>query len=407
MSGSGWQNFISNFMEYTEGTFSPELHKKWTAIAMVAGALERRVYIPVSGNRRTFPNLYTFLVGVPGVGKQIIDDAKGLFEEVQRTGQPAFRVAPHSMTKASMIDCLLRSKQGFLPPVGSPVEYSSMFVFAEEVGIMMPAYDTDFLGVLNGLYSNPATHTESRRTGSVREAEVLKPQINILAGVQPGYLSSVFPDEAWTTGFVSRTIMVYGTKTREYNPRQKAVDVDYLRPMLVRQLERFAMMNGEVDLTEEADEVYADWITGGLKPVSEHSRLQSYNARRNQHLLKLALVCAISRTGQYTIEGIDVRTALAWLIEAESQMPSIFLEMRGRSDGQVLEELYGVVLQHWIKQNRKNFGEDFILSFLANRVPSEKVTRMLELAERTGCVIRDAGSTSYRPGAKFNRNDVI
>lgn len=402
MPTPGWTDFVSDFMEYTEGGFSAPLHRKWTAIAMVAGALERRVWVPLR-NRDTYPNLYTWLVAKPGVGKQVINDGKALFEAAQSTGAPAFKLAPDSMTKASMIDALGRSKTSWLPTSGPAVEYSSMFIFAEEIGVMLPGYETDYIGVLNSVYGNPSAYKETRRTGSVREISIINPQFNVLAGVQPGWLQATLPVEAWNQGYTSRTIMVYETEQPPLDPFGQLEDTDHIQAKLTDRLSNMGRLYGAFAITPDAQERIRAWILSDCHPRPTISRLENYCRRRGQHGLKLMMASAVSRTCQLTIELIDVERALAWLLEVEVKMPDIFRAMEGRSDGQVIEELYDYLVGAWNLAGRKPIHDKAIYSFLSRKVPSEKVPKIIEVAERAGAITRMAGSDTYIPGTTYNR----
>ena len=99
-------------MSFTSHEFAPELFRRWCAIAMVAGALERRVWTLNSG-KKTFPNLYTLLVAPPGVGKFTIELVRGLWRETTQPNSkaPAFSVAPDSVTRESMLDEMVKAKK--------------------------------------------------------------------------------------------------------------------------------------------------------------------------------------------------------------------------------------------------------------------------------------------------------
>ena len=63
-------SWIEAFLEYTEILPSPPLLRKWAAISYVAAAMERKMWVRTMG-ADLYPNLYTFLVGPPGVGKGV------------------------------------------------------------------------------------------------------------------------------------------------------------------------------------------------------------------------------------------------------------------------------------------------------------------------------------------------
>ena len=64
-------NWVEAFEDLTAFTGSPLRFRRWAGIACIAGALERRVWVHTKGSD-LYPNIYTFLVGPPGVGKSAV-----------------------------------------------------------------------------------------------------------------------------------------------------------------------------------------------------------------------------------------------------------------------------------------------------------------------------------------------
>lgn len=388
----------------TETDDTPALYRKWAAISLVAGALERRVWTVVGSRggepRQTFPNLYVFLVGAPGVGKYIISDIHKLWRNTIEPGtnKAALHVADSNMTKASMLDSLNDAERSFLPPNGSPYEYHSMLIAAEEFGVFLSSYDLNFVAVLNDIYNAPETYSERRRHGPAREVTVNNPLINILGGVQPVWMNSVFPQEAWGMGLFSRLIMVYATSGEPTDPFEDGQQKPIERRLLVQSINKLSQLFGELRWDVEAQKTIKEWHIKGGPPTPTHSKLEHYCRRRTLHVIKLCIISSVSRTGGVTmIEKSDVERAIGWLTEAEVLMPDIFRSMVGQSDHEVIEELYAHVLSLYGMSKRSPINERNLFTFLIRRVPSEKIPKILEAAERANMVVRIAGTDTYVP----------
>lgn len=381
-------------MELTSDELSPDIFRLWSGIALVAGTLERRVWVRTS-SRVTYPNLYVLLVGDPGVGKYIIHRVRSIWQHVTVNGSatPVLTVAPDNVTKASLLDNLAKAKRQFFGPSGAQ-EYQSLLIGAEEFGVLLPGYDLEFIGVLNSIYNNPAEHRESRRTGSVKELQIKHPQLNLLGGVQPGWLASVFPEEAWSMGLSSRMIMVYAAEgVTKSLFSQGSGHGQGLERRLMAQLARLAALQGELAWTLEAQERIEAWHLSGGAPVPTHSKLVHYTRRRILHLLKLMMISATSAERMEILEQ-DFTRALAWLTQAETYMPDIFRAMLGRSDHAVLEELDFYLQQLWLRGGRKPLFANVMYQFLSARVPADKVPKLVELAVRSGRIdLQEAANT--------------
>lgn len=382
---------IESFVDATRGLPSPEIFRRWTAIGIVAGALERRVWV-ASSMSVVFPNLYTLLVAPPGVGKSVaIRAGQDLLEN-----SPSICIAPDDVTKASILDALQESHRIFTVPPKFMIEFHSMFVGADEFGILVPAHDLEFLNTLNILYDNRPRYKETRRT---REKDLIleNPQLNLLAGTQPDYLGSLLPDAAWGMGTMTRIIMVYHGKPERQPLFGKRARVD-MRDCQ-HDVDRIAEMFGEFAWTAEAEAAITEWYDGGLKPVPEHSKLKHYNARRVLHVLKLVQVSAASRSSALLIEAEDVERAKIWLLEVESLMPEIFKDMAGKSDGQIIQDLHFYVTDLWIKMGRVPMHRSKIDLFLMNRTPAYNVENIVKTCIRAGILI-DKGNDMFLPGTK-------
>ena len=405
MSFSGWEDFITSYQLLVEDAVSPSRFKLWAAISLVAGALERRVFIKTSDWRPIYPNFYIVLVAPPGVGKYVINHARDLWKETLEPGTsaPAFHVASDSLTNASLIDELARAACTRIIPVGPMLQYHSLLVASEELQVLLPAYDQSIIGKLNSLWNSGGDYSETRRTGPVKEVKIDKPCLNILAGAQPGYFASTFPEEAWNTGLARRLFMVYATETPHQSLWKPTKNLDPLRRKILSQLAVMSSLCGAMKWTPEAAEHIDKWHMAGEPghggpPIPRHSKLAQYCRSRTVNAIKLAGISAISRTSNLVIELCDVERGIDWMLEAESMMPDIFRAMIGKSDIQVIEEthLYVTGLYSKAKINghggREPIPGEVIRRFLIGRVPHDKTETILVAMERANILARVAGT---------------
>lgn len=379
-------DWITKFMEYTDGIPSPDIFRQWSAISAVAGALERRVFVE-TGRSLLYPNMFIVLVAPPGVGKsQAISQTYFLWQELKD-----LHLAPDNVTKASLIDTLMSSRRNIILNGGQDLlDYHSLLVAASELGVLLPSHDLEFLSVLNHVYDNPKCYRENRRTNKLA-IDISYPQINILAGTQPGYLATLMPEEAWSMGFTSRIIMIYAPTS----PRVPLFGVfDKRSPrQLINGLLDMTNLCGQFAFTDDAKKRIEDWNLTGCPPMPDHSKLQHYNPRRIIHVLKLAMVAAVSETMSLIITLDHINRAIDWLLEAEQLMPDIFRDMVGKSDSQVISDLH-FFLWKLHSKSKQEIHEARIINFLKERVPAQKVVQIMQIAERSNIIARVAGSDS-------------
>jgi hypothetical protein len=141
------------------------------------------------------------------------------------------------------------------------------------------------------------------------------------------------------------------------------------------------------------------WAKTNCDPEPNHIRLHHYNARRVIHVIKLCMVASMSRSDELVITMEDLQRARDWLLHVEQVMPDLFLEMNNRNDSQVLQELHYYMWRVYMKEN-KPIHRARLLSFLQTKVPIDKVPRMLDGAEASGMIQRNAGYDTYIPRSK-------
>lgn len=392
LSATGKKDWIDGFLDYTQDIPSPEIFRLWSAIAAIAGALERRAWM-VSAGEPLFPNLYTLLVGHPGSGKtQAIKRVNDLWYSI-----PALHKAPHDVTKAALIDRLLKASQKHVIKETSILEYHSLLVAADEFGVLLPSHDTDFLSTLNRIYDNPRQHQQERRGLGSNQIDIINPQFNILAGTQPSYLANLLPEEAWGQGFMSRVIMIHSSsKIRSNIFSSKELDKGKFS-FLSSRLTQVTRFYGQIRWDYNAGTAAQKWNEEGMPPEPEHSKLEHYNSRRILHLLKLCMISSVSSNSD-TVTLSDFERAKTWLLDAEERMPDVFREMLQRSDIQVIDELHFYLWKIWAK-TKKPIHQARLFDFLKNRVPSEKVQRIIDIMIKAN-IIDFQPPEHYVPRAK-------
>lgn len=423
MTDSASPDWVNVYLAHTEGHPTPPIFRLWSAISCLGAAMERRCFVDTSKGY-LFANEYILLVAPPGVGKnRAIEPMEQVLRAANTASTPAtkFVVAARSVNRASLIDNL-RAGYKSIPVAdrSAIVEYHSLYAINSEMSILLPEFNLDYLGVLNEIYSNPPNYSERRRGHSrTEELEVILPQLNILAGAQPAYLSEIMSDNSWKMGMASRVIMVYaGTAPdsalfdnlqdddMEFLIREKLPETLEFR-FLVSTLKRIAATMGRFRWTAEAKRELQRWVSAKCPPTPTHSKLEAYLERRPAHLLKLTMAASISRSLELQIELCDVERARKWMLEAETLMPNIFTSMTQKSDAALINETFEFAFKMYAPQ-RKNVPDELLLEFLHWRTTVEKAERILDAMDKMGILVRVVGSApaSRRPKPRDVRGDI-
>lgn len=383
-------DWITDFVDATASIRSPERFRQWTAISTIAALLERRVYTSTDV-RRLYPNLYVVLSGEPASGKtNSVREARKILAAISD-----LKLGPDNPTKASFLDELEDATRNM-----GHVVYHALTVICEEFGVFIKIRDDDLITDLTTLFDNPEKFTAPRRVS--KSVSIEKPTLNILACATPAVLGK-FPDSAWNEGFTSRVIFIWGVRPTDIRHAFRKRQDPELTDLTVRAAEFFTDLNGEFEWDEDAQIAFNDWYNNGMLPKPDYSRLEHYASRRDTHAMKLSMISAVSCGHGLNVTLSDFNRACNWLFEAENEMPNVFLSMTAPSDSKVMDDLHHYVYTEYSKVERDKrlpVPKDHVLSFLSKRVTSEKVDRILLLAEQTG-QIRSTGF-GWIPNPKLN-----
>jgi hypothetical protein len=380
-------DWITTFMSLTANTLSPEPFRLWSGLATLSAALERRIFTRTKGVLPARPNLYICLAGASGSGKsEAINLARSLLTNVK-----GLHMAPANTSAAAFYDVLKRSARiTSANGATAPQIFHSLTICCREWGTFFPHYEGSFLSDLSDLYDNPPTWESERRTSTTVNIDA--PTINVLIGVTPKTLGEFLPEMAWGQGFCSRMIFIHGFKggPTEGDDMFKA-NVALNTTVLRSRLGEIFDLSGEVEWSERARKELNAWWHSGCPPLPQHGRLVEYNTRRPIHILKLAMVSAVSAGRDLFVDLEDFERAQSWLLEAEDTMPDVFRAMSTKSDHQVLKELHYHMYAAYGKvsvKDRKPIPESDIYKFLSEKVESHRIKNMIETAEKLDYIKR-------------------
>lgn len=366
-------DWIEGFLSHTENISSPPLFRKWAAIATIAGALERKVWIRSLGSR-LFPNMYTVLVAPPGVGKtEVTWRIRKLWESLED-----HHIASTSVTKASLIDELADANRRWVDPkADDPVtHFNSLLLCINELGVLLPAYENEFMNTLTDLWD--CKHYSERRRTSKIEIDIDNPQLNLVAACTPSYLMHVLPEGAWDQGFLSRTMLVYsGDRQLRSLFAESAFDDEEFNSLKDRLLD-IANLFGEIRFEADAAKAMDNFHLTDGEPRPDHPKLLSYNIRRTVHLLKLCMVFSASRSDSLVVTLEDWQRAYDTLIEVELHMPDIFKAMSQGGAGKTMEEAWHFIFTTHAKEG-KPVLKHRLINFLQERVPVHNIQTTIDM----------------------------
>lgn len=366
-------SWLDSWMEYYAGVATPPLFKKWAGIATIAAALERKVWVYVPAYKSNlYPNLYTFFVGPPAVGKTVMTSkVREMLQELSD-----HKLAPVAVSRGSLMDSL-RDAHRTVMSKDRPVSFNSLTVIVNELQVFLTEYQPDFMSTITDIY-DCKSYGEKKR-GKELEYVLNAPQLNILAATAPASLQDLLPDNAYEHGFMSRVVVVYSDASRTLDLFDEVAEDTALHVNLVHDLKLIGNLFGACTFTDEAKIKLNAWHKSGGKPRPEHPRLRNYNSRRTAHTMKLCMIANAQRCGDLIITVEDFMLAQDWLAECEAEMENVFVAMKSGSERAIMIDCAHMA-RRLFEKTSKPIREAVIIEFLQTRgIPSHSVERLLKL----------------------------
>ncbi len=289
---------------------------------------------------------------------------------------PEFHIAPTSMKMASLVDALLQAKRTIVQLPNPMIEFNSMTLCVDEWTAFMHAFDDELVGGLTTFYDVVVPYEHHRRGKDIR-IKIASPQLNILAGSTPSNLIKFMPDFAWDQGFTSRVILVYSGE-RFVGDDFAAVRRELPKEM-IHDLKAIYSLQGEFKVGESFQRAVADWRAQGEDPKPSHPKLVHYNTRRRTHLYKLAMVAAVDSGDSLVLDVGCFERALAWLLEAEINMPQVFKEGTSTVDARAIDEIIAEMRDYG-----KPVPHHRLVHVASRLVPSYAVIKLIEIMWLSG-----------------------
>ena len=391
-------DWITTYLKYTENSEPPRSYHIWTAISLIAAALQRKVYMKW-GFDKIFPNMYIVLVGPSGkcrkgtamnIGKEILKDV----------GVP---MTSESVTREALIRAMQRSTDNYQErSSGRIVFHCSLTCHSDELSVFLGQNDVKFLSTLTDWYDSRDIWRYETKGGGTDEIKGVC--FNLLGATAPDWFQSILPQEAIGGGFTSRVIFVSEEDKEKTVAEHILTDEEKrMREALRRDLERISILAGEVTFSKEAKAAYVDWYTeeekkieAGQFPVADQ-RFAGYSTRRATHIKKLSMILSMSRDDSMEIQLEDFERAKSVLTAVERKMHNTFGGLGQAQYSEITEKvLTFLTAVKTIKRSdlMKRFYRDMdteTLKVVENVLVSMKVMRVKLLPEQNDAIYEFRG----------------
>ena len=343
------ESWIDKFVEYTDNSEPPILYRKWTAISVIAAALQRKVHLEW-GTYKLYPNMYIVLVGPPAARK-----GTAMSPGAKMLRKLGVKLAAEATTREALISTLKESFRNDVTPDGSTImNHSSLTIFSPELTVFLGYNNVILMADLADWYDSADRWTY--RTKNAGTDEIDGVFVNLLGATTPELLQTTLPQDAIGGGLTSRIVFVYEEK------KGKVVAAPFLtteqanmEEWLQEDLDRIYMLNGQYQITKGYMSRWTEWYEHqDAHPPFNDQKFAGYLGRRQTHVQKLSMIICASYPvpkGQRSliITEDHLNEAISLLEETELKMPNVF----GGFGQNALASVMDKVLRHIRNANKK------------------------------------------------------
>lgn len=318
-------DFISRYLYHTGKTEVPPDFHRFACLSLLAASLgDRCWFIRDDAGGKIYPNLYVFLIGPSGSGKEkAIHTAARLAAAIPEFGL----FASTGITKQFLIDHLTRPASEMRPDEPTNL----MYLVTEELSMSIPSKElgNDLIKFMTGHYvkSGIPMNEGTRMHGQKR---LVDPMMNWLAGTTDEWLTSAVEEDAIMGGFFARVLSVRGKRdgSVRYAEMVYPPDREKVKRHLLLRLEAYTKLRAEFVKTPEAKAYYTDWYESHDKrPSPTDPVMEAAFNRTDEMVHRLAMLIRLSLLDDVPGYPCTVPVDVAQFKEAIDLWASIMLNV--------------------------------------------------------------------------------
>jgi hypothetical protein len=303
--GRNFADFLRAYCEYAGNQYAPAHFTKWTGLSILAGALERKVWI-AEGNYSNYPNLFVLLVSGPGIGKSsAIRQGVPLLYGVQAENNN-FKILEGVTTAAG-----LREKMSIFDCVPGKLDvFSSIYLVGRE-GSDSPLknHGDDFRSMACSMYD-----CEERYQFTLKDKafDIVQPVMNMLVGTTFDFLGSVIDHNSVFGGLASRFTYVIEKDNQlkgsffgeglsvmgegMVNGKEQTAEHVQMKERLIQDLVQIHRLNGPFRVERNVIRICEEWNEGFKTDFNEmeSERMRSLMIRKKTLFKKILMLLSVS-----------------------------------------------------------------------------------------------------------------
>ena len=314
------KNWIESYIGYVApASESPLAYIYWSAATALSTVLKRNVYVG-RGTYRLHPNLFTVLVGRPGIGKgTAIKPAVSLMKEAKVANTLSGRITIEYVLERLSVGWPTVLLPGTSHKVSNE---SNCMIYSTELSVFLSA-SQNTLPILCDLWDFDEGEFEygTRHKGEFR---IKNPCISLLGGSTQEWLISSIPSSAVGGGFTRRVNFVVANDREKLLPWPVVQNHSAVRDALVQDLISISQLKGECQFAADVKPLFEKCYIESTPTEYDDEATTSYKTSLWAQVVKLAMVMSVSRGDDLIINKEDFRKSYDAIMTVAGNVPRVF-----------------------------------------------------------------------------------
>jgi hypothetical protein len=356
-------------MEVQENTEPPRNYHLWTALSTLASALQRKCWLDWGGGLTFYPNMFIVLIGPPGKTR------KGTALAVGETLMHSLEMplSAEALTREALIESLEEAQASFIDEsTGVATNHCSLTVLSPELTVFLGHQNLVLMDNLTDWFDCKQKFTyRTKRSGTNVVNGVW---VNLLGATTPSMLRAALPMDMIGGGFASRVVFVYEDRKYKLCPipfysKEQKQGFD----MVKQDLAHIHTLQGQFKVTEEFLNKWVEFYTEQENnPPFKDPHFDGYMSRRQVHVLKLSMLCSVSRSSSLIISEKDLARAITFIESVEINMPRVFSGVGRNENADIIAQLMYTIGD----KKKMSFGE--LMELYWHEVDARTLENMIE-----------------------------
>jgi hypothetical protein len=333
-------SWLNDYIKYASFQESPSLFHKWTGISIIAGALNRNVYIQ-RGYNRLYPNLYTVLVSPTGKSKKSSAANIGVNRFLSKID--GMRILRDETTPKGLVQYLSMAP---LKRDGTKIRQDcTAFIYATELSDLLgeQSYNLGLIKKLTALWDCPDIYDDTTKELLMKNkvpTRLTNVCLNLYGCSNPEWLAHGLKEDSFGGGFMGRTLFVFSIETNKTDASawmDVPSDIALTELTLLRDLHKISQLKGNFTVEDNAKKSF-------IKMYKEYDgdftgRMAGYLERKLTYVLKLAMILSINYSDDLYISNKHINEALSYLEEIEKVMPNAFVYINATNEARISQHI--------------------------------------------------------------------